>query len=151
MLNRAIQPESSRSHLVRFSISLFVRLLSALIFLLFPAFLPDPLSLPLFLPLSTLLPLINLESTVSQSQSKVRSRNALVQGCKLTMNLPLLLDSTLLVSTAGDDNALSLERIEFSGKDELFATSMTSSLLGEAHASTIQGKLIPSVQSDLCS
>jgi len=105
----------------------------------------DLLALPRFRPLSILLRLINLESTVSQSQSKVRSRNVLVQGCTLTMNLPLLLDSTLLVATAGDDNAVSFERIEFSGKDELFAISTTLAVLSDAHASTIQGKLAPAV------
>ncbi|GAA5830671.1 hypothetical protein JCM5353_007581 [Sporobolomyces roseus] len=48
-------------------------------------------------------------------------------------------DSLILVATAGDDNAVSLERIELSEKDGLLAKSLDSTVLSDAHASTIQG------------
>ena len=59
------------------------------------------------------------------------------------MSVTLMVGSTLAVSTAGDDNAISLERIELSGKDGLFAASIASAVFSDAHASTIQGKKVP--------
>ncbi|GAA5968378.1 hypothetical protein JCM3765_002922 [Sporobolomyces pararoseus] len=50
------------------------------------------------------------------------------------------LDSMLLVATAGDDNAVGVERVEFSEIDGKLAVSDSSSTtIANAHGSTIQG------------
>ncbi|GAA5909266.1 tRNA (34-2'-O)-methyltransferase regulator RTT10 [Sporobolomyces salmoneus] len=49
-------------------------------------------------------------------------------------------DSTLLIATAGDDNAVTIQRVELTGiEGELKAIESSSSVLADAHGSTIQG------------